>query len=310
MKYTKRFLILLLCLCFLASCNKAETLSSITLSESIESVFEETTNVSDSDLYSVKVNDTELLENIKYNELSEEQLQIGTQYFLVKKVGTHIYSDGSCVDFFQSIDGETKYTVFGGENKFKISANGTATLKPFPQEIFTEETLIRHVKEYAMSMISDFNFEATEYNCLTSVRVTEKNATWNEMRVGFAEANSINEEVLSYTISFTIYANSFATEDKVEITCDRFGNVETFYYCNAGCDWETITVDQDKLSESILRLLQENWKSSYQFSSYAIEKQTLVNKNGEIKLVVVLEVMIDINGEEYPLLCSLLVDLA
>ncbi len=252
-----------------------------------------------------------LLEHTKYDKPFEEKIQIGTQSLMVQKTEMYVYHDGNRANVFQSLDGTVTYTIHDAKNKIWINSNELVTLQPFPQETLSEQSLVLHVTDYAQNLFPDFAFEEAVYSCVTAVYVCRENASWREDRDEFVAPDSISEgeEISSYTISFAICTEFCATEDRIEISCDQSGNIESVYHCNSGCDWGAVSIDQEKLSKSILQYLQKNLKSVYELTGYTIEKQTLISDDEGIRLAVVAEVMLDVNGDEYPLLCSLSVSI-
>lgn len=239
----------------------------------------------------------------------EKDLQIGnfkTTANLVKSEQFENFTKNT----YLSIDNTKEYRINTDSTFFQILAKNDAVLSHIGDAKLTEDNLVKHVKAYIKDILGDVDYSKYTYSCSTFLNVHSENGSYGDTRDGFAVSTNENEELCSYKVKFVKYCNGIETIDKITVNCDKKGNITNFWRYNYDMDWDSVEIDQDKVTDSIVHYIQNNTLSKYKVKDFEIESQTLTVKNGEVKLSVTVRLRLTADGvNEYSVLCNFIVDL-
>lgn len=170
------------------------------------------------------------------------------------EIRRYAHTEDRCV--YLSDDKSIEYTVYPESGSYSIFAQNDTVLSTYEGAAVTEEALFNHAKTYLHSIDSRIDFDSYTYSY----------------------------EPAHNTITFREFCNGIATADLIRVNCDASGNIDGVAYYERGLDWGSVTVDSERVDETIAAFLYDH--ATRHVESYDISSQVLTYVDGKIQLSV------------------------
>lgn len=249
-----------------------------------------------------------------YEEIIENQskimINIGENKNKVEVFQTKIkyLGNNNITDVFISLDGNVEYTIGRNNSFWSINSLNNTVLRKYPFEELTEKKLIDLIEEYILYFWGNVNLDKYTINCKTSITVQRTDTAWGETKEYFFIPENRKETTINYFMfDFAVYSKGIETQDKIKVICNGDGDITSLSYWCSNIDWDRFEFNMEEIDSEANIFLTEVLADGINLKSQNIISKTLSTYESKICLVVTFELILEKNGEEFVVLCPLIV---